>query len=643
MTRALPSLDGIPVADASDDVFRRVYGHLFEHSPWVVERAGAARPFADAAALARCVAAVIAAASDDEQLGLIRAHPELGDRIGILDARLTASSAAEQASAGLDQLTEAQFETFRSLNAAYRARFGFPFIICVRLHDLAGIEAAMRRRLDHDAPAERAEALHQVALIGALRLAAVVLPEGLAAHERRLAHALDMLAFPHDWSERRLDAAGQPILDVAIVGAGQCGLAAAFGLIREGVRNVLVLDENAQGSEGPWVTYARMITLRTPKELTPIDFGIPALTFRAWWEAQYGTASWNELGRIPREDWMRYLLWYRRVLALPVRNDAHVELVEPLGDNLFAVHLAGGGRITARKVVLATGIQGGGAWWTPAFVCDAIPKAFYAHTSEAIAPEQLRAKRIAILGAGASAFDNAQHALRKGAASVDLFVRRTHLPRVNPIRYLERSGLLRNFPLLDDARKYRVIDHFLRHAQPPTNDTFRRAAAHPNFTLHLGEGWSALRPEGGAVRIDTPKGSYTFDFLILSTGLRNDPALRPELALVRDEILLWRERYQAPDDACSEALDEHPYLGSGFELTARTDAGRGRLHGLFVFNYSALASLGLSASALSGLKPALPRLIGAITGQLFLDQQDTLLASFIAYDETEFEGQWPVV
>ncbi len=639
--RALPSLGGIPVATGSRDVFRRVYGHLFEHSPWVVERAWEARPFADAAALARAFDAVIAAAATDAQLALIRAHPELGQRIKIRDGSLTASSASEQAGAGLDQLTETQFKTFQFLNAAYRERFGFPFVICVRLHDLVGIEAAMRRRLGQEAETERAEALRQIGLIGALRLASVALPEGLPAHEQRLAHALETLAFPRDWGERTLDGAGRPVLDVVIVGAGQCGLAAAFGLLREGVRNILVLDENSEGSEGPWVTYARMLTLRTPKELTPIDFGIPALTFRAWWEAQYGAASWHELGRIPREDWMRYLLWYRRVLDLPVRNGEHVELIEPLGDNLFAIHLAGGARITARKVVLATGIQGGGAWWTPEFVRDSLPAHLYAHTSEPIAPDQLRSRRVAILGAGASAFDNAQHALREGAASVDVFVRRSSFPRVNPIRYLERSGLLRNFPLLDDASKYRVIDHFLRHAQPPTNDTFSRAAAYPNFTLHLGEGWSSLAPVGESVRIETPKGNYEFDFLILSTGLRNDPALRPELARVRGEIALWRDRYQPDVGERNPALDEHPYLGGGFELTARTEAGRAQLHGLFVFNYSALASLGLSASALSGLKPALPRLVGAITGQLFLDQQDTLLASFINYDEQEFEGQWP--
>lgn len=638
--RRPPDLSGRPVAAHDREPFLRTYGHLFEHSPWVVERAWALGPFADAAALDRAFREVITAADAAEQLALARAHPELADRLKLAEGALTPASQAEQAGAGLDRLTAAEVETFQTLNAAYRERFGFPFIICVRLHERAEIEAAMRRRLAHAPAAELAEAMAQVGLIGALRLADIAPPPGLAAHEARVSHDLETLAFPAPWLTPGADAEGRPIYDVIVVGGGQCGLAAAFGLMREGVRNLLVLDENPQGAEGPWVTYARMITLRTPKALTPIDFGQPSLTFRAWWEAQYGEASWQALGKIPKEEWMRYLCWYRRVLELPVRNDARAELVEPLGGGLFRVHLKAGEPLTARKVILATGIQGGGAWWTPPIVADNLPPALYAHTADPIDFERLKGKRIGLLGGGASAFDNAQHALAAGAGSVDVFVRRTAFQRVNPIRYLERSGVLRNFPLLDDARKYRVIDHFLRHAQPPTNDTFSRATAYPNFTLRLGEGWTAAGERDGGVRVETAKGSYDFDFLILSTGTRNDPALRPELALIHQEIALWRDRYQPPPGEANPALDEHPYLGPGFELAARTDAGRDRLHGLFIFNYSALASLGLSASALSGLKPALPRLVGGVVGQLFLDRKDQLLEAYRAYDEVEFEGGW---
>jgi 2-oxo-4-hydroxy-4-carboxy-5-ureidoimidazoline decarboxylase len=132
---------------------------LFEHSPWVEARA-ASRSHAD-------LMAAVYAATPEEQLALIRAHPELADKAAI---DLTAASAAEQASAGLDRLTRAEYDRFHALNAAYSAKFGFPFIICVRLTDKAGILAAMARRLANDRDAEIAEALRQIGEIVRLRL-----------------------------------------------------------------------------------------------------------------------------------------------------------------------------------------------------------------------------------------------------------------------------------------------------------------------------------------------------------------------------------------------------------------------------------------------------------------------------------------
>ena len=113
---------------------------------------------------------------------------------------------------------------------------------------------------------------------------------------------------------RPLDHSEGHVYDVVIVGGGQSGLGAAFGLLRERVSNILVIDENREGLEGPWETYARMVTLRTPKHLTSIDLGIPSLTFRSWWEAQVGPEGWEAVGYIPRSDWMNYLRWYRGVL-----------------------------------------------------------------------------------------------------------------------------------------------------------------------------------------------------------------------------------------------------------------------------------------------------------------------------------------
>ena len=139
---------------------------LFEHSPWVEARADARPSSGDRHA---DLVAVVQDASRDEQLALIRAHPELAGKAAI-DCTLTEASAAEQASAGLDRLTPDEYQRFHALNAAYRARFDMPFIICVRLTNKAGILAAMEQRLANDPETEITTALEQIGEIVRLRL-----------------------------------------------------------------------------------------------------------------------------------------------------------------------------------------------------------------------------------------------------------------------------------------------------------------------------------------------------------------------------------------------------------------------------------------------------------------------------------------
>jgi 2-oxo-4-hydroxy-4-carboxy-5-ureidoimidazoline decarboxylase len=139
---------------------------LFEHSPWVEARADARPSSGDRHA---DLMAVLYDATPEEQLALIRAHPELAGQAAV-DGTLTEASAAEQASAGLDRLTQAEYDRFHALNAAYRDKFAFPFIICVRLTNKTGILAAMEHRLGNDRDAEIAEALAQIGEIVRLRL-----------------------------------------------------------------------------------------------------------------------------------------------------------------------------------------------------------------------------------------------------------------------------------------------------------------------------------------------------------------------------------------------------------------------------------------------------------------------------------------
>ncbi|GBQ38815.1 Predicted flavoprotein CzcO associated with the cation diffusion facilitator CzcD [Acidocella aminolytica 101 = DSM 11237] len=464
--------------------------------------------------------------------------------------------------------------------------------------------------------------------------------EALALLSARVRHDLACLDYPaRPWVRPHASPEGH-VYDVVVIGGGQSGLAAAFGLMREKVGNILVIDENPQGQEGPWVTYARMVTLRTPKHLISVDLGVPSLTFRAWWEAQYGSEGWEALGKIPRGEWMRYLVWYRETLDLPVRNECKAVLIEPVERGLFRVKVEGqgapvSGRLLARKVVLATGIQGGGEWHTPDFI-KALPKARYAHTAEAVDYAAMKGHRIGILGGGASAFDNAQYALGEGVKQAHVFIRKPELPKINPIRFMENSGFLGHFSDLSDAQRYEGIDHFLSYNQPPTNDTFNRAAAYEGFVFHPGEPWLSVKDMADGVEVTTPNDVYLFDFLVLSTGLLTDARLRPELALLAEEIACWRDKYQPPKP--NKLIDDHPYLKPDFSFTAKTPEGEGLLHGLFNFNYAALASLGLSASALSGMKFAAPKLIYGIVSQLFVDDAPEILADYKAYAEEEFTG-----
>ena len=149
--------------------FAATLGHLFEHSPWVAEETWPRRPFRDAAQLQAELCATMRAAAPERQLALIRAHPDLAGRLA-RQRQLTAESTREQASAGLDRLGDTELAEFQKLNDAYRARFGFPFIICARLNALEAILAAMKTRSSNSQEVERAAALAEIEKIAWLRL-----------------------------------------------------------------------------------------------------------------------------------------------------------------------------------------------------------------------------------------------------------------------------------------------------------------------------------------------------------------------------------------------------------------------------------------------------------------------------------------
>ena len=142
---------------------------IYEHSPWVAERAWKARPFRSRDMLHAAMQDVVATASHEEQLGLIRAHPELAGKLAV-DGGLTDASRSEQAGAGLDRCTPAEFDRLQALNTAYREKFGFPFIVAVRGLTRAHIIAQMEQRLAHSPEREFDACLAQIGRIAGFRL-----------------------------------------------------------------------------------------------------------------------------------------------------------------------------------------------------------------------------------------------------------------------------------------------------------------------------------------------------------------------------------------------------------------------------------------------------------------------------------------
>ena len=149
------------------------FGGVFEESPWIAREAWEARPFGSVDELHAAMVWVVDHAPRDARLELIRAHPDLAGKAAIAGV-LTPESTREQASAGLDRLTPAQYERITGLTAAYRERFGFPFVVCAREHTADSIIAAAARRLESDTVEEEQTALSEIAKIARLRLADLV-------------------------------------------------------------------------------------------------------------------------------------------------------------------------------------------------------------------------------------------------------------------------------------------------------------------------------------------------------------------------------------------------------------------------------------------------------------------------------------
>ncbi|HEY4986469.1 MAG TPA: NAD(P)-binding domain-containing protein, partial [Bradyrhizobium sp.] len=411
-------------------------------------------------------------------------------------------------------------------------------------------------------------------------------------------------------------------------------VATAFGLMRSQVTNILVLDKCEEGREGPWLSYARMHTLRSPKHFSGPDLDIPSLTYQSWHEASFGRDDWDNLDLIPRVLWADYLLWVRRVVGVPVRNSCEVVDIAPASGGLLAATVQtseGIDILHARKIVLATGQEGMGDWIIPEPLRQ-LSSSRCVHAAQPIDFNTLRGKQVAVVGAGASAFDNAAMALEAGAAEVHLFCRRAEIQLIQPYRWLTFRGFLRHFSDLDDAWRWRFMRAILEMREGFPQATYDRCSRHANFQLHEGVPVDAARETSDRVELTTPKAMFAADFVICGTGIDMDFASRRELRHCAFNIATWADRYQPPIGERSERLGRFPYLGDDYALGERVPGKTPWVEDLHVFAIAATMSFGASGSSINAMTTAVPKLVHGVTRGLFRADIERHWASFQAYD-----------
>lgn len=465
--------------------------------------------------------------------------------------------------------------------------------------------------------------------------------QDLQALSAEVHRQLALLSYPRGaWVPPRADG----VLDVAIIGGGQAGLSTAFGLRRQMVTNVAILDRAPAGQSGCWTTFARMRTLRTPKHVSGPDLGVPALTPEAFFTARDGAAAWDAMAKIGREDWQHYLDWFQAVLDLPVRHGHDLLRIshDPATGLLDLVFGTAAGEITlkARKCVLATGMDGMGHWSIPA-PFDALPPGRVSHTSGPVDFAALAGRRVVVVGAGASAFDNLATALEHGAAAGIMLVRRPRMPRVNPFRWMEQAGFLGQFHAMPDAMKWRMMRKIFDLNQPPPPASWDRVKDDPRFSLFMGAPARGARMDGDAIVVETPAGAHRCDHVIVGTGTAFDLSLRPELTGLADRILLWRDVYTPPAGLEWPALGACPYLEKTFALREKTPGAAPALRHIHLINYGATPSMGLSGASISGLKYGVSRLVDGLCQALWVDDAEAHMNSLLGYEAWELTAPIP--
>ncbi len=449
--------------------------------------------------------------------------------------------------------------------------------------------------------------------------------QNLSELEGQLKEELKLLGFPpQPWMP------SSDVLDIAIIGAGMAGLCASFALMCKGIHNQQIFDESQSGYEGPWSTYAKMLTLRSGKDLIGPALWLPKLTFQAWYTAQHGADGWLSLYKIPTPLWMEYLRWYQKILNLPVHNNSKVLSIIPQEDKII-IEFIDGNVVYARKIILATGLKGfGGADIPPQL--EELPKKFYAHTSETIDYTSFKNERIIVLGAGASAFDAAAESLEHQAGNVIMLTRRNKIPSVNKFARTVYPGFGVGYHLLPDSLKIAFMDCANKAGSPPPFESLDRVQRYLNFKVMTGYPFESIKIKNNIIQVSSKKETIEGDFLIAATGYAVDGFKVPILKHIINDILLWEDQHELP-----LTLRGFPYLGDHYQFLDKQLKGTTYLRNIYCFNYAATLSHGKTSGDIPDISIGAERLARGIAADFFTQKASIYLDRFMQDNIQEFD------
>lgn len=413
------------------------------------------------------------------------------------------------------------------------------------------------------------------------------------------------------------------VLDVAVIGAGQSGLAILHGLKLAGIDNVGLFDAAAEGEQGVWQSVARMRTLRTDKTVTGPEHGNPSLSFEVWIDQFNGVGSFAALERIPRLVWQQYLNWFATQIGAKPSWRHLLTQVGP-GPEGLALQFAtpdGVSRVQARHLVIASGMDGFGSAYVPETLRRTIPPDRLWHTQDRIPDEVLSGKRLLVVGTSASAFDIAASALESGAAEVHQIGRSDTLEQAPHVGADLRDVIAAQamFYGLDDHAKWQAVLRQRARGSAPVQ-SIARAGAFANHRLHLNRPASDVGFDGAAITLGIGGHTFAFDHVICGTGYRHGAELRPEFSALAPLIRTWRD-LDLPVAAEQAHWGSLPYLGAGFELQPKApeQAWLSRIH---VFTFAAILSHGLHVGDICSARVTVPRLVSHLSRSLFEAERD---------------------